>query len=408
MQLPMNASKPQSSILWLQVCGLAAMQGAITLTWVAYNLYLPRLLIQFGFPQQLATTLLIIEAGLTVVLEPIFGGLSDEAQRWSGSRFPFIAVGVVLASALSIAIPAVVAFGNLSTGIRWLLPGVMVAWALAMAIFRSPALCLLGRYASAPNLPRAASVLTLIGGMAGATEPLASQFILSLGPVITFSTGSILLLGAAAMLRFTNPQASITSSKELTISTASRWLSVLRLGLIFVTGTSITLGFRVLVNALPKVLIPQLPGANVGLMTGKILVTLFLAAIPAGVLAVRIGNRRAMLIGLGAMIGFSGLSLLAHGMATAMGIGIALGISFSLVSNGAIPFALTLAPLNNPGLGIGMYFGGGALAVSLFKLGLNPSNIIAPNAAILLAAIAFLVAAACITFSRTGTLNTAN
>lgn len=402
----MNASKSQSSILWLQVCGLAAVQGAITLTWVTYNLYLPVLLIQFGFPQELATTLLIVEAGLAVVLEPLFGGLSDEAQRWSGSRFPFIAVGVVLASASSIAIPTVVAFGSSSGGIRWLLPGVMVAWALTMTIFRSPALCLLGRYASNKNLPRAASVLTLIGGMAGATEPLASQFILSLGPAITFATGSIVLLGAAAILRFTNPQASITSSEGLTISTVSERFLVLNLGLIFATGASVTLGFRVLLNALPKVLIPQLPGANVGLMTGKILVTLFLAAIPAGAIAVRIGNRRAMLIGLGATIGFSGLPLFAHDTVTALGIGIALGVSFSLISNGAIPFALTLAPLNNPGLGIGMYFGGGALAGSLVKSWLNPAKMITPSAAILVAAIAFLVAAACIAVSKTVTLST--
>lgn len=216
---------------------------------------------------------------------------------------------------------------------------------------------------------------------------MASQFILSLGPAITFTTGSLLLLGAA-ILRFTNPQASIILLKELTISTASGWLSVLRLGLIFVSDASITLGFRVLVNALSKVLITQLPGANVGLMTGKILVTLFLAAIPAGLIAARIGNRRAMLIGLGAMIGFSGLS-------------------FSLVSNGAVPFALTLAPPNNPGLGIGMYFGGGALAVSLLKLRLNVSKMSTSNTAVFLAVITFLVAATCIAISRKVTLNTA-
>jgi len=42
----------------------------------------------FGFPQGLVTALLIIEAVLAVVMEPLFGGLSDQAQRWIGSRFP--------------------------------------------------------------------------------------------------------------------------------------------------------------------------------------------------------------------------------------------------------------------------------------------------------------------------------
>jgi len=35
---------------------------------------LPKLLTQFGFPQGLVTALLIIEAVLAVVMEPLFGG----------------------------------------------------------------------------------------------------------------------------------------------------------------------------------------------------------------------------------------------------------------------------------------------------------------------------------------------
>jgi len=38
----------------------------------------------------------------------------------------------------------------------------------------------------------------------------------------------------------------------------------------------------------------------------------------------------------------------------AAGVGIALGASFSLVTNGAIPFALALVPPDKAGLGIGI------------------------------------------------------
>lgn len=392
----MNTFKSQPSILWLQVCGLAAVQGAIALTWVIYNLYLPKLLAQFGFLQGLATALLIVESLLTVVLEPLFGGLSDSTGRWIGTRFPFIAVGVVLASALFIAIPVVVTFGSPDSGMRWLLPRMMVAWALAMTIFRSPALCLLGQYASATNLPQAASVLTLVGGLAGATGPLASQFILSLGPAITFTIGSIVLLGAAAVLRAVNPQASITSSET---ASAIHKISILNLGLIFGTGVGVALGFRILIDTLPKILKTLMPGANAGLMIGRIFVTLALAAIPAGAIAVRLGNKRAMLIGLGAMAGFSGLILFANSIVIAVGVGIALGASFSLVANGTIPFALALVPPNKAGLGTGMYFSGAAFASSLFGFILVPSGVITSSSGILVGAIAFLVAGVCIAVS---------
>jgi Na+/melibiose symporter-like transporter len=98
----MSISKASPRVLWLQVWGLAAVQGAIALTWVIYNLYLLKLLTDFGFPKTLATGLLIIENILAAVMEPLMGALSDQTQRWVGTRFPFISVGVVLASALSL------------------------------------------------------------------------------------------------------------------------------------------------------------------------------------------------------------------------------------------------------------------------------------------------------------------
>lgn len=36
------------SVLWEQVLGLTAVQGATTLAWVIYRLYLPDLLAHFG------------------------------------------------------------------------------------------------------------------------------------------------------------------------------------------------------------------------------------------------------------------------------------------------------------------------------------------------------------------------
>ena len=81
-------------ILWLQVFGLAMVQGAITLSWVIYNFYLPKLLVEFGFSKSLAVSLLILENALAVFMEPLMGSLSDKKQRWVASRFPFIMLGV--------------------------------------------------------------------------------------------------------------------------------------------------------------------------------------------------------------------------------------------------------------------------------------------------------------------------
>jgi Na+/melibiose symporter-like transporter len=161
-------ARSSSPILWGQVCGLASVQGSIALTWVIYNLYLVELLTRLGFPQGLAAGLLVLENLLAMVMEPLMGTFSDRLQHRVGTRFPLVSLGMVLSAGCFIIIPTVLFWGQGAT-LRWALPVVLVAWALAMTVFRSPAMSLLGRYAFRTQLPQAASVLTLVGGVAGAT-----------------------------------------------------------------------------------------------------------------------------------------------------------------------------------------------------------------------------------------------
>lgn len=192
-------------VMWLQVCGLAGMQAAITLFWLIYNLYIPQLLVQIGFSRDLAIGLLIVENVLAIIIEPLVGGLSDDRKRWITGRFPFISLGAIASSALFILIPAIVTFSQPSEVIRWIFLFVVVTWSLAMGIFRSPAIALLGKYAGSADLPLAASLLTLTGGIINAFRPVSNNFILSLGAVFTFAFGSFVMLGAAFVLRFLDP-----------------------------------------------------------------------------------------------------------------------------------------------------------------------------------------------------------
>jgi hypothetical protein len=387
----------QPAVLWLQVWGLAAVQGAITLTWVIYNLYLPQLLSQFDFPKQLAVGLLIFENALAVLMEPLMGGLSDQTKRWVGSRFPFISVGVVLSSALFIAIPSVVIFGKPVGLARGVLPLVLVAWALAMTVFRSPAVSLLGRYAKPAELPLAASLLTLTGGVIGAFKPVANQFVLSLGPVFVFAIGSLVLLGAATVLRQVDSH--VATSNSTANTTTSQPLSIPALALILGTGVSVGWGTRFLMETLPKVLKAYLGVTNVDWLMVGIALLLALAALPAGACAIRLGNRRAMLIGIGVTVLLFQLMVFMPKGLPLEAVIVSLVAALSLVINGAVPFALELVPPRWAGLGTGMYFGGAAAAVSLFGMAFPQAKAITPAAGAIGGTVIFLVAALCITAS---------
>ncbi|MBL1173771.1 MFS transporter [Pantanalinema sp. GBBB05] len=392
-----DADVSRSPVVWAKVCGLATVQGAIGLMWVIYNLYLPSLLKQLGFPPQLSIGLLIVENILAIALEPIMGGLSDRARIWVGSRFPLIILGVVLSAASFILIPAVMVIGNTTAVLHWLLPVVMVIWAIAMTIFRSPALALLGQYAFESRLPQAASILMLMGALAGAIGVFAapSKLILSLGPTMAFAIGSIVALLTAMLLRLLdaqspNPLSAAPAAAPLVQSIRSLLPA---LGRIFGAGVGIALGSRLL-NTLLNQVQPS-PGS----LTGVFSLALLLATLPAGWLAVKIGNRSAMLTGFSILAGLLGLMTLVESLRSQVGMTLLLGIAFSPINNGTIPFAFSLVPPDRGGLGVGVFFGGSALAATLFGMAINQFGSVTPLPATLGGILAFLIAGLCV-YSR--------
>ncbi|ESA37594.1 major facilitator superfamily transporter [Leptolyngbya sp. Heron Island J] len=374
-------------ILWLQVLGLAAVQGAISLTWVIYNLYLDDLLLALGFSASLATMLLVIENAMGALMEPLMGSFSDQRQHWVGSRFPQIALGMIASALCFMGIPLVV-LGGLS--LKLLMPVALVAWALAMTIFRSPALSLLGRYAFESDLPQAASVLTMVGGVTGAMAPIASDFILGLGPLTAFSIGTVVLLLAALVLRQVHPNKTVANSPlSVGANAPMQWAN---LPWVFMTGVGVASGLRLLLQSFSAAV------AATGFSQPKLImvvlfVTVALSALPCGQLATRLGNRTAMFFGFVGLIVATGVTMMMGSAGVAVVVAIAIGIAFSLVANGTLPYALSMVPASKAGLGTGLYFSGGAVAISVLSgVGAN----LGLTVSLLIAAISFAVAAGCV------------
>ena len=350
-----------SQVLWIKVWGIAALQGAITLSWVIYNLYLPILLVQLGLSPKLAIALLIGENALEASIEPIFGRFSDRQQQFLGSRIPLITLGIVLSSFLFIVLPSLVIFDPSKIVSRWLLPILAVAWASAMAIFRSPAMSLLRRCAPTDRLPQAASILSLVGSFIGAFRFDAYGLILQMGAGFAFTLGSLSLLITGGILRWLNPP---EAPKVVNYKPQPFFRS--RLGLIFVTGMFVGWGMRFLIPTVNQTLTLQLGEENSKIAMTIFFVILGLSAIPAGKIGTKLGNSVAMM--LGCSIAIASMTFLAFvPSSTIEYIAVAfLILGFSLVLNGAIPYALSLVSTTHSGFGVGMYFGGLNAGISLF------------------------------------------
>ncbi len=393
------------STLWLQVWGLAAVQGAISLTWLIYRLYLPKLLTQFGLPPGLDRLLFIIEDLIAMVMEPVMGGLSDRAQHWVGTRFPLISMGVVAAASLFIGIPAIVLLGQPTQLLQGVLLVVVVGWALAMAAFRSPVICLLGMYATVPSLPQAASVLMFVGGLVGALRPLASGFLLGLGSALTFTIGSASLLGATAVLREVHPPSLApadpatlgTPSQQRRLSSPLPWLTLIML---LITGMGAAWGVRLLLGEIfPRLFKAGLPNMQLPLLMGIVSIALGVAAVPLGLLASRIGNQRLMLASFVTTIATLGMASLSR-QPWAVGIAaIVLVAAASVILNGVIPLALSVTPPERGGLGIGTYFGGFTAGMALFNAIIAKSADLSDGQTIMLAIAAFVIASVGVFFA---------
>lgn len=386
----------RSQILWGQVLGLASVQGAITLAWIIYGAYLPKLLQDLGLPLSMGLKLLIIESALAVLMEPVMGGLSDRSYQWVGSRFPFIAIGVVFSSALFMIIPAVVIFGSPTETFRWLLIGVLVLWSLAMTVFRSPAIALLAKCSTPKELPLAVSVVTLVGGFAGAFRPVANSFLLNnFPPMAIFALGSFILLGAAAVLR----SVLVPEVPSFPDNTEPYRQSILiPLMLISIAGTLVGGGTRFLMDALGKLIKLQAGAENFSLIMVIVGIVLALLAVPAGTIATRFGNQLVLMISL--MVTGVGLVLMGLLPNTLWLAALFVIPAFSAVMNSAIPWILHLMPSQKSGLGIGSYFGGFSAAMAIFGLVFPDPAVITPLMGAGYGALALGIATACVKIAK--------
>ncbi len=361
----MNSPAVTPKTYWQPVLAMALMQGAIVVCWIVYRMYIPDLLVQFGFPKDAAIIILAIEGFLAVAIEPLFGSLSDRQKTLWGLKAPFVTIGVLIAATLLIVLPSIALLGNPESFLRWIFIAVVILWSMAMATFRSPMLGRLGEFAHQRDWPYAASVLTLVGTIAGSLAlPAAKQIVKGLGAMPAFAISSIVLLLSATLLNYSQPDQVNTP----TIAADKEKPSLQNLLLIALTGATITLGV---------ILMQQLIGL-IGKEQAPVLMTLLLVVqlatvFPIGWAAKRWGNMPTLLLGLALMaLGF-GL-LMVPIQLVRFGVIVLLGIGMSSIGVATIPFALKMVPLSRGGLGIGFYFGGAALAGALFNTYLSQAT----------------------------------
>ena len=391
--LKMQSLNSQTEILWRQVWGLGALLAAIIFSFMAYGFYQPKILNDLGFVE-LAARLGIVQGLIGVVIEPLIGGISDSILRRFGSRLPMISVGVSLAGLIFV-IVGLLLQGNLSPGMRWLVPVLMTVWVTAMIVFRGPAIALLTQFAPVKELPLASAVLTLVSGIVGALGPLLAFVLKSIGASPTFLLGAIVLVIGAFILFSSTPRHTLAFANEQIRSSP---ISTVLLGLIFIVGLGAGLEINLLLGIFPKVLSNQISGIPAEFVTSGILLVSAVTAIPVGKFTIKLGVIKSLLLGMGAIAGVMTLTLSNHSPILAVGIILAFGTAISLIFSS--PFAFVMLPAVRAGLGAGLYFGAMGGSTALSSIIMKQPGGMMPTVAVWWSAIAFLVAGLCLVVSK--------
>ena len=247
-----------------------------------------------------------------------------------------------------------------------LLPALLIAWSCAMAVFRAPALSLLGRYARPSSLPLAASVLTTAGGLVSAAAPSARAWLLSLGPLPTFAAASAALVLTALVLRALDRRMPLAIAAPGPVPVPDR-AAVRAAWSLFLVGTTAALAFRFLVDGLPRA--GAAPGAPAALITTAFFLAMAMAGIPLGRLALgRVGGGPVTAGGLGVLVLGAAAPLVLAGSVPVLLCAALLGAALAAVQNGLLAYSLSAVRVERAGLGMGLLLGGGGLALGLFNL----------------------------------------
>jgi hypothetical protein len=334
------------------VWALAALQAAVTLSWMAYAYHQPRLLAYFGF-ETLAGILGWYLALAGTTLAPLAGDASDRLVRSGGDRFPIVRAGVGLAAASFVAVACTAAASPDGT-VRFLLPLFVAVWIAGMTVFQAPALAIVRDENGPLELQSAVAPVVLATIAPMALWPLVYRLLARASGSLTFLAGGVAIVSTAYALGST---AAVPAERRGDDDVESP--NGVRA---FVAGLASAMAV-VLGSDLVPVRLAAHAGIDASWLAG---LTMIVATLAVAVAGARIG-RSAAVVGfcVVALAGFAATLVdgpIAAGV-VAVVIGVALGAHLATV----LPYALAGASSARAGLATGRYVAGAMLGSQVVR-----------------------------------------
>ena len=337
----------------------------VSVIWAMYNAYVPIFLKEtFHLRSTMIGFVMTIDNILAILLLPYLGALSDRTRTRLGRRRPYILVGSALALAFFLLIPAANAYQRL--GLMML---VIVALNLSMALFRSPVIALMPDITPSRFRSQANGIINFMGGLGALLVYFGGKPLYDRQVSLPFIVGGLVMFVGSLLVVLLIREPPVAPPEGERSSLAGSFRALLANLRDVFAGEKSLLGILLAIlcwfvgfNAVETFFTSYakyylgMKESTGALILGFFSVTFMAASLGAGFLAVRLGRRRTIRIGLVVVCATMALSLLLKSFLPLAAVFAVGGMGWSLVNVNSLPMVVDMTTLQKVGGYTGLYY----------------------------------------------------
>ena len=314
----------------------------------------------FGLGPSLAFFVMTWDNIINVFIQPWAGAKSDKTWNRFGRRKPWIMIGAPIAAVALVMIP-------LANTILAIMVFILIT-NFGMALFRSPTVAWLGDLFKSDQRSQANGIINLMGGIGAAVALFGGGILFdNIGRAAPFVAGAIFMLVAlsVALLLVKEPEKIESANGEedkagVLDNLKSVWQGESRNGIKVLLGILFWfMGYEALQTGLSSFAVFSLgltPG-QASIMSTLFAASFILFALPSGIIAARIGRKRAIMIGLTGMVIFFAIGYFIINSQLTLGIILVLGgFSWAMVNVNSLPLVYDYGDESRIGAYTGLYY----------------------------------------------------
>ena len=328
-----------------------------SLIWQVYSNFVPPLLeSRFGFSTFVIGLIMAVDSFLGVIVQPLFGRLSDKTRTRFGRRLPYLFICMPLCAILFILIPHMPTVPTMMA--------VIIVFTFLMGVWRTPAVSLMPDMTPGPLQSQANGIVNLMGAVGAIIALGGGGLMYSLGgEPLPFLVGGLLLLASMGVLAlfvrepenpYANVKAKDKSASIKNMEPKERKSFFFLLCAIFFWFA----GYNAIDTFFSLYVIHTLgrDAGLAGMMLSLFAVTLVAFSIPAGIIGAKIGRRKTIIIGLCGITVLFVPMLLFQNVGLIIGLLMAAGIFWACVNINSLPMITRISGPLRIGAFIGYYY----------------------------------------------------